>query len=381
MRVQVMAVMLVCASAVTAVAQKKPFEINTQTPEGMLLNDAGQAADEAKKTALLEEFMQKYPKHDGVPFAGTQLQIIYLKNGSLDKTIQTAETILAVDPALPVAAYNALQAAEQKKDYAAIQTWALKTVDAAKKQLAFPKPDDDTQAEQWAKDKDWAKQAIVRCEYSLFHAAVETQDPQAKANLGEALLTMNPDSQYAAQTLPHYLYGLIQTGQAAKATAVAEKVLEKDPSNDDMMLLVADNSLSAKSYEKAGTFAAKAIAALKSATAPQGADAAAWQKSHDAKLGRAYFIAGSAANESKKFADADKSFRAALPLLQGNNEMLAPAYFYLGFINHEMSKAQKLPASRTLLADAKKFTGACAAIAGPYQETCKKNLAGMQAGK
>ncbi len=381
MRLQVVAVMLVCASAVTAVAQKKPFEINTQTPEGMLLSDAGQATDEAKKTALLEEFLQKYPKHDGVPYAGTQLQIIYLKNGSLDKTIQTAETILAVDPALPLAAYNPLQAAEQKKDYAAIQTWALKTVDAAKKQLAYPKPGDDDQAEQWAKDQDWAKQAIVRCEYSLFHAAVETQDPQSKANLGEALLTMNPDSQYAAQTLPHYLYGLMRTGQSAKATAVAEKVLEKDPSNDEMMLLVADNSLSAKNYEKAGTFATQAVAALKSATAPQGADAAAWQKSHDANLGRAYFIAGSAANESKKYADADKSFRAALPLLQGNNEMLAPAYFYLGFVNHEMAKAAKLPASRTLLADAKKFTGACAAIAGPYQETCKKNLAGMQAGR
>lgn len=381
MRLQIVAVMLVCAGAVTAVAQRKPFEINQGTPEGMLLTDAGNAPDEAKKTALLEEFLQKYPKHDGVPFAGTQLQTIYLKNGSFDKAIQAAGTILAVDPALPLAAYNALQAAEQKKDYGAIQIWALKTVDAAKKQLAFPKPDDSDQAEQWAKDQDWAKQAIVRCEYSLFHAAVETQDPQAKANLGEALLNLNPDSQYVAQTLPHYLFGLMQTGQAAKASALAEKILEKDPANDDMMLLVADNSLSAKDFDKAGTLAAKAIEALKGKTAPAGGDAAAWQKAHDAKLGRAYFIAGNAASENKKYAEADKSFRAALPLVQGDPQLLAPTYFYLGFVNHEMSKAQKLPASRTLLVDAKKFTGACAAIAGPYQETCKKNLAGMQAGR
>jgi len=381
MRVLAVTVMLVCATAVIGAAQKKPFEINTQTPEGALLADAGRTDDEAKKTALLEEFIQKYPKHDGVPFAGTQLQAIYLKNGSFDKVIQVADTILAVDPAVPLAAYNALQAAEQKKDYAAIQTWALKTADAAKKQLAMPKPGDDSQAEQWTKDQDYAKQVIVRCEYSLFHAAVETQDPQAKANLGEALLNLNPDSQYAAQTLPHYLYGLMQTGQAAKATAVAEKILEKDPSNDSMMVLVADNSLSAKDPQKASAFAAKAIETLKAKTAPQEGDPAAWQKAHDAELGRAYFIAGSAANESKKYADADKSFRAALPLLQGNNEMLAPAYFFLGFVNHEMAKAQKLPASRTLLADAKKFTAACAAIAGPYQETCKKNLAGMQAGR
>src|SRR3974390_3455622 len=124
MRVLIIAVMLVCAAAVTCSAQRKPFEINTGTPEGVLLSDAGQAADEAKKTALLEEFLQKYPKHEGVPYAGTQLQTIYLAKGSLDKVIQTAETILAVDPALPLAAYNALQASEQKKDYAAIQSWA-----------------------------------------------------------------------------------------------------------------------------------------------------------------------------------------------------------------------------------------------------------------
>lgn len=381
MRLLAFAAVLACAAAMAGAAQKKPFEINPQTPEGALLTEAGQTDDEAKKTALLEDFLQKYPKHDGVPYAGTQLQNIYLKNGSLDKVVQAAVTILAVDPALPLAAYNALEACEQKKDYPAIKTWALKTVEAAKGELATAKPADEAQAEQWAKEQDYSKQVIVRCEYSLFHAAVETQDPRFKADLGEALLSVNPDSKYAAQALPHYLFGLMQSGQAAKAAAVAEKMLEKDASNEDLMLVVADSSLSSKSFEKAGSFAAKAIETLKTKTAPQGGDAAAWQKAQDAKLGRAYFIAGSVANENKKYAEADKSFRSALPLVQGDGQLLAPTYFFLGFVNHEMAKAQKLPASRTLMADAKKFTTACAAIAGPYQETCKKNLVGMQAGK
>jgi hypothetical protein len=374
------AAVLVCAATLAGAAQKKTFEINTQTPEGALLSAAGQADDEVKKTALLEEFLQKYPKSDGVPFAGTQLQTIYLKNGSLDKVVQAAETILAVDPTLPLAAYNALQACEQKKDYPGIQTWALKTVEAAKSELATPKPTDEAQTEQWAKDQDYSKQVILRCEYSLSHGAIETQDPKAKADLGEALLSLNPGSQYAAQTVPHYLFGLMQTGQAAKASAVAEKILEKDASNDDLLLLVADTNLSAKSFDKAGDFAARAVDTLKAKTAPQAVDAAAWQKSRDSKLGHAYFIAGSVANEKKKYAEADKSFRAALPLVQGDNQLLAPTYFFLGFVNHELAKLQK-PAGRILLADAKKFTSACAAIVGPYQETCKKNLAGMQAGK
>lgn len=380
MKVLAFAAVLTCVAAMAGAAQKKPFEINAQTPEGALLTEVGKTDDEAKKAALLEEFLQKYPQHEGIPYAGTQLQAIYLKNGSFDKVIQAAGTILAVDPGLPLAAYNALQACEQKKDYPAIKTWALKTVEAAKSDLATPKPSNEAQAEQWAKDQDYAKQVILRCEYSLSHSAVETQDPKAKADLGEALLSLNPDSQYAAQAVPHYLFGLIQTGQAEKASAVAEKLLEKNASSEDLMLVVADNSLSARSFDKAGEFAAKAIEALKAKSAPQGGDAAAWQKSHDSKLGRAYFIAGSVENEKKNYAEADKSFRAALPYVQGDSHLLAPTYFFLGFVNHEMAKLQK-PASRTLLADAKKFTAACAAIAGAYQDTCKTNLAGMQAGK
>ncbi len=380
MRILAFAAVLACATVIAGAAQKKPFEINTQTPEGALLTQAGQTEDETKKTALLEEFLQKYPKHDGVPFAGTQLQTIYAKNKNFDKVVATAELILAVDPAVPVAAYTALEACEQKKDYPAIKIWALKTVEAAKADLASPKPADETQAEQWAKEQDYSKQVIVRCEYALFHAAIETQDPQAKADLGEALFNLNPDSQYAAQTMPHYLFGLMQTGQAAKASAFAEKMVEKDPTNDDLMLVIADNNLAAKSFDKAGTFAARAIETLKTKGVPAGGDATA-QKAYNAKLGRAYFIAGSVANEKKQYAQADKDFRAALPLVQGDNQLLAPTYFYLGFVNHELAKAQKLPASRTAMADARKFTTSCAAIAGPYQETCKKNLVGMQAGK
>lgn len=173
----------------------------------------------------------------------------------------------------------------------------------------------------------------------------------------------------------------MQTGQAAKASEVAEKILAKDPSNDDMMLLIAENSLSAKNFDKASEFATRAIDTLNAKKAPADGDAAAWQKSHDAKLGRAYFYAGNAASENKKYAEADKNLRAALPFVQGDSQLLAPTYFYLGFVNHEMARAPKPAPGKTPLTDAKKFTSACAAIVGPYQETCKKNLAGMQAGK
>ncbi len=381
MRATVSAMILACALVCAATAQKKPFEINAQTPEGALLQTAGQENDEAKKTALYEQFLQKYPKHDGVPMAATTLQAIYAKAGNFDKVMQMADLALAVDPSSVTAGYAALQAAEQKKDDAGIRTWAEKTVEAAKKSLATPKPSDEYEAEEWAKEQDYAKQLIVRCEYSLATAAIQAQDPKAKADLGEALLQMNPQSPYMAGAAPHYLYGLMQSGRGADASAAAEKLLTLDKTNADWMAVVAEYNLSAKNFEKASAYALMMVGALKNKAAPEGTDAATWEKTRTAKMARAYFIAGDAAYEQKKWDDADTQLRAGLPLMQDNKDLLAPAYFYLGFANHELARTAKPASRRAILADAKKFTSACAAIVGPLQTACQKNLEGLQAGR
>jgi tetratricopeptide (TPR) repeat protein len=381
MRVFLSVLMLTCASAGIAGAQSKPFELNTKSPEGITLTVANNEDDPAKKAALFDEFIRANPKHEGVVYAGPIVQDFDLKAGQLDRVIELASLVLAIDPATPVAAYNALQACEQKKDYAGIMTWVQRTVAAANVVLKTPKPDASNQLDFWTQQQDYAKQVITRCEYSLFSSVLQTADPKLKVSMGEALIALNPNSQYMAQLTPHYIFGLLQTGRAADAVALAEKTVEADKTNDDMALLVADSDLNAKKFDKAASYAGLAIAALQGKTAPAGVDAAAWDKAKTAKLAHAYFDAGNAAYEMKKYADADKSLRAALPLAQGNNEMLGAIYFYLGFANHEMAKAAKLPASKPIMAEARKFTTACAAITGPYQETCQKNLAAMQAGK
>jgi len=169
--------------------------------------------------------------------------------------------------------------------------------------------------------------------------------------------------------------------RGADAATVAEKLLEKDKQNDDLMMVVADNSLKTKDYDKAAKVALQMVEALKKKPAPEGTDAATWEKTKTAKMARGYFMAGSASYEQKKWSDADTYLRAGLPLMQGNNELLAPTYFYLGFANHELSRTVKATSRAAVLADAKKFTAACAAIAGPLQTPCRKNLEGLQAGR
>ena len=381
MRAIVFVTVLACALACAATAQKKPFEINTKTPEGVILQRAGEENDDAKKTALYEEFLQKYPKHEGVVVAAMALQTIYAKAGNSDKVMQMADVVLAADPSEATVAYTALQAAEQKKDDAAIKTWAVKTVDAAKKGLAVPKPAGEDEAAEWAKEQDYAKQVIVRCEYSLATACIQSQDPKVKAELGDALIKMNPESQYIAGAAPHYLYGLMQSGRGADASAAAEKMLTTDKTNADLMAVIADYNLSNKDFDKAGIYATMLVETLKKKAAPEGTDPAAWEKTKAAKMAQGYSIAGEAAYQQKKWADADTNLRAELPLIQDNKDLLARTYFFLGFANHELARTAKATSRAAILADAKKFTSACAAIAGPLQAPCKKNLEGLQAGR
>ena len=64
--------------------QRKHFTINTSTPEGEILQSIGQESDDAKKLALMQDFVSKYPKHEGVGWVltnkGTPLVITKGKN-------------------------------------------------------------------------------------------------------------------------------------------------------------------------------------------------------------------------------------------------------------------------------------------------------------
>jgi hypothetical protein len=56
-------VLLVLPAA--AQEQKQHFTINVSTPEGQMLQSIGQESDDDKKLALAQDFLDKYPKHEG----------------------------------------------------------------------------------------------------------------------------------------------------------------------------------------------------------------------------------------------------------------------------------------------------------------------------
>ncbi len=96
-----MTVILVALSVAAFGQRHKLEEVDSEKPEGKLLQQIMQENDTAKKTALMEQFAQQFPKQESAAFVLEQLQAIYVKAKDPDKVIATGEKLLAIDPTIP----------------------------------------------------------------------------------------------------------------------------------------------------------------------------------------------------------------------------------------------------------------------------------------
>ena len=144
------------------------------------------------------------------------------------------------------------------------------------------------------------------------------------------------------------------------------------------MLVAADHYLQGgKEYDKVISYSEMLVKTLEARTAaPEGVDAAAWEGRKKTLLGVGYWMQGMAYSQQGKWADTDKSFRASLPYIGSNNDLVAPAYFFLGVANYNLSKSNP-----KLRAEAKRFSELCVKIKGPYQQRAVQNLNAINLGK
>lgn len=268
-------------------------------------------------------------------------------------------------------AYNKLKEAEARKDPDGVLEWARKTSAAARQITSLPKPAGADEMDAWKRDSDYASQVDTYTEYSLQAAVAGGAAPPEKIiALAEALEAQNPKSQYLGLVYAQYLGALQKTGQSAKLMRAAEHRLPSDPANEELLLILADSYRNQKDPAKSTEYANRLVETMKSKAKPETVAEADWEKRKNTILAQGYWIAGINYGSLNQYKDSDKNLRAALPLIQGQNELLGPALFYLGVANYNMAKPGK---DKKLAADAVKFSDQSAAIKGPFQEQSKKN--------
>ena len=265
--------------------------------------------------------------------------------------------------------FQHLKDAVAAKDVAQVKKLAGDTHALCVEALAKPEPQAADEKEAWKSGIDYAKATDVYSEFALYSIAVQSPAP-VMVDLLSTLEAQNAKSKYLDEAYGTYLMALNQTGASAKIPAVAEKGLANFPENEDLLLYLADSAYSHKQTDRAVALATRLVASLNKHSKPEALSAADWERKKTAGLGRGYWIAGVAAGEKNQYAVADKNLRAALPLIKGNNAMMGPALFYLGFSNYQLGK---MTLNKGKVLEGQKFSEQCAAIEGPFSQQAYKN--------
>lgn len=370
MRIWITAAALLSLSVAAFGQRHKLAAINTESPQGKLLQQALQEQDAAKRIAAYEQFITDFPQDKTIGWVLTQIQQAYLKMGNHDKAMQAGEKLLALDPDDVEAAFYNLKAAEAKKDPDLVIKWSAAAAPIAKKAVAAKKPE-DMEDEDWKQALEFAKGVGTYTEYALYSTALQVSDSGAVMRLVEELEKRNEQSQYLPQVLGRFAGAARQANALDRLVAVGERAVSRNQLNEDVLLALADYYMNRKEPDKAVEYALKVPEFLASKPKPEGFADADWEKKKNTSIGLAHWMAGVALAGQSKWAPADKELRAALPLIGDNDQLKAGALFYLGLANYRMGKATK---NRKVIDEALRFSQQAAAIKGPYAGQAANNV-------
>ncbi len=333
--------------------------INAETDEGKLLQQAGDEKDPAKRVAQLEEFLAKYASNEAAGYVHYQLLTEYLKANNFDKAAEHGTQTLAKAPDDLEVAYLAIQALEGKGDAPGLIALVEKTNVLANKAASAPKPAEADQAESWKRDADFAAQVKQFNEHALYATAVKAATPQAKIQLLDALRKNYPGGQFDKALDPIYFYAYQQTGDNAKMLASAEAALANDPANETYLYLIAEaNSDPAKGkLDDVQKNAQKILDTLPAKPKPEGVADDAWNTNKNTYLGLAHSLMGRSLAGQGKCPAAVKELQTATTSLKGNDQALAPVYYFLGFCSARLERHK----------EALNYFALASKIPGPYQ--------------
>jgi tetratricopeptide (TPR) repeat protein len=251
-----------------ALAQRYTATADPDTPEGQFLELIGLQSDDAKKLALVEQFVNRFPKHQAVSWAYEQLQSAALQAGQWDRALAFGEKLEQLHPDDMETAKLNMKAAESKGDKTTVKLWSDYVQRIAQRILESPPPKDPEQLEEWKRRTSLAAQYAAQDEYAIYKKALESGDPRQKIRLLDDLLKRNPDTQYLQQALVIYLNSYRAIGDTRNALLYAERILRSDQTNEDALLIAAEAYVRSGSPDKVVAYSAKIIELMNTKSKP-----------------------------------------------------------------------------------------------------------------
>jgi hypothetical protein len=361
---------LAATLVITAAAEAqigKNVVIRAGTPEDKALQEINAATDPAKKLELLAKFVADFP--GDMNLVAYEMYVAhYMAEKDFAKVFDYGEKAMALDADNFSMAYMLMNAALETKDPARAWNYGISIGGILGRYKASPPPA-ETDAEVWARKKASVLEDnegnISFVEYTLFNQAFQTPDPTRKAEMLEAYVAAFPDSQYRTSAEGMIAAAYQQMQNFAKMQATAQKVLERDPENLGMLILLSDFwSERGEQLDKAEEYSKKALEVLGKVQKPEQLTDEQWAQQKGLQQGLANSILGQVYIHKNRNADAVTVFRAAAPLLKVDPTTYARNQYRLGFALLNLNRVAE---ARAALADA-------ASLPTPYQKLAQDKL-------
>ncbi len=345
-------------------AQRSKPKIDPESRDGLLLQQILQEPDQVGRLRLLEQFSVQYTKHESIGWVYDQLLPGYYKAQDFEGALAICERALAVDPANLEFTQICLRSAEARKSDDAMTKYAngLWTLAAAKAAEGGP-------GEANARDLQ------TYAEYTLYVQATRTGDWKKRLDLLRALEQRNPVGRYIPNIQADYTQ-IYKNMTGPMAYQFAEKLLARDPNNVDMLVAIAEQHFRKEDNpERVSSYCGRTIEVL-SKPRPAHIVEEEWAKKVAHYVNICNWMAGISNSAMRRYGLADRYLRASLPYAKDNAQMLAAAYYHLGFANYRLAELQ---GERNRIPDALVFLKQCMQIRSSWQEQAQKNVAAIQA--
>jgi tetratricopeptide (TPR) repeat protein len=346
-------------------SQVEKISIPAGSPEDQALTLISNEQDASKKTAMYQDFLQKFASNPtAVAYGNWQLSQYYQSTGDLAKAKEYGEKAAAGSPHNLDILVSQVTIAQGLKDNAAMFKYSLQGGEAYDSIEKEPKPADVSDQEfasRVASDKDANKSSYDFLESAAYSAIATETDARTRMDYIEKFTTVFPNSKFDDQVASLAMLSLSELKDSRRLIAYAEKALAANPNSLPALLLLANtyaDSSDPGSLARSVTYAQKAITIAK-------ADDPAADKSKKISAGVAHSTLGRAYAKQGKTAPSITELKTATTLLKGqDDQQYSVAAYFLGW---DYAKLNRLTEARAVLNDA-------LAVQGPMQPSIKDLL-------
>ena len=346
-------------------SQVERISIPAGSPEDQALTLISNEQDASKKTAMYQDFLQKFASNPtAVAYGNWQLSQYYQSTGDLAKAKEYGEKAAAGSPRNIDILVSQVTIAQGLKDNAAMFKYSLQggeAYDSIEKQTKPGDLSDQEFASRVASDKDANKSSYDFFESAAFSAIATETDSKSRMDYIEKFTPVFPNSKFDDQVASLAMLSLSELKDSRRLIAYAEKALAANPNSLPALLLLANtyaDSSDPGGLAKSVTYAQKAIALAK-------ADDPAADKSKKISAGVAHSTLGRAYAKQGKTVPSITELKTATTLLKGvDDQQYSVAAYFLGW---DYAKLNRLTEARAVLNDA-------LAVQGPMQPSIRDLL-------